>query len=65
MASPNWRTAVAKDGDTACSTLQHEDGSISIRLSAGAVSIVASISPAKLAFLFETTGCAATEPEAA
>lgn len=51
MPPPNWRTAVAMDGETRISTLQHDDGSVSIRLVAGAISIVVAVTSEQWEFL--------------
>lgn len=49
---PNWRMAVADDGKTQIRTRRADDGTISIKLTDGAVSIVAALSPAAVAHLF-------------
>ena len=51
MPSPDWRMVVAADSATEVRARRKDDGSISLRLSSGPISIVASISDEQLAFL--------------
>ena len=51
MSSPDWKMAVAKDGQTEVRVRIADDGTTSIRLSSGPVSIVAALSAGDTAFL--------------
>lgn len=51
MPSPDWRRVVAMDDSTEVRMLRHVNGSVSIKLSAGPLSIVAVVDEAGLGFL--------------
>lgn len=54
MSSPDWRRVTAADDSTVVRILRHESGGVSIKLSAGPISMVAAISAGDLAFLLAT-----------
>lgn len=54
MSSPDWKMAVALDGQTEVRIRKSDDGTVSIRLSSGSVSIVAAIAATDVEFLLLT-----------
>jgi 1-acyl-sn-glycerol-3-phosphate acyltransferase len=51
VGAPEWRRVTAADESTEVRVLRHASGGISIKLSAGPISMVAAISADDLAFL--------------